>query len=137
MGMAVSVSGPLPLSTSAHLMIHDDCRSVGCYAMTDDGIKELYAMVRGRFRGGNRTVQLQLLLFRMNDFNLLRHASIPHAPFWRNLKHRTDLFDATKVPPTVEVCEKRYVFNGAGAGGTRLDPNGLCPAALLSTMAAL
>jgi murein L,D-transpeptidase YafK len=123
--------------TGSYLMIHGDCKSVGCYAMTDDGIKELYAMVRESFRGGNRSVQLQLLPFRMTDANLLRHAASPHTPFWRNLKDGTDLFDANKVPPVVEVCEKRYVFNRNGAGAQTLDPNGVCPVGSYSTMAAL
>lgn len=123
--------------TGTYLMIHGDCKSVGCYAMTDDGIKELYAMVRESFRGGNDSVQLQLLPFRMTEANLARHAASPHAGFWRNLKAGTDLFDQTLLPPTVDVCERRYVFNRQGMGGPPLDPNGACPVAPHSTMAAL
>lgn len=121
----------------SYLMIHGDCKSVGCYAMTDEGIKEIYALTRESFKGGNRTVQLQLLPFRMNEANLTANAASPHITFWRNLKQGTDLFDATGVPPTVDVCEKRYVFNKATAGGTPLDPNGTCPVSSYSTMAAL
>lgn len=121
--------------TGTYLMIHGDCKSVGCYAMTDDGIKELYAMVRESFKGGNTSVQLQLLPFRMTDANLARHATSPHAAFWRNLKEGSDLFDASKVPPAVDVCEKRYVFNSTAA--TPLDPDGACPITSFSTMAAL
>ena len=117
------------------LMIHGDCWSRGCYAMTDDGIKELYAMVRESFRGGNQSMQLQLLPFRMTEANLARHAASPHAPFWRNLKEGTDIFDRTLQLPAVDVCEKRYVFNRTGAA--LLDPNGTCHVAPLSTMAAL
>ena len=47
--------------TGTYLMIHGDCLSVGCYAMTDDGIKEIYALARETFRGGNAAFQLQLL----------------------------------------------------------------------------
>jgi murein L,D-transpeptidase YafK len=123
--------------TGSYLMIHGDCKSVGCYAMTDDGIKELYAMVRESFKGGNRSAQLQLLPFRMTDANLDRHADSPHAPFWRNLKEGTDVFDATRQLPAVDVCERRYVFNRVAAGSGSLDPNGACPVGSLSTMAAL
>jgi murein L,D-transpeptidase YafK len=123
--------------TGSYLMIHGDCKSVGCYAMTDDGIKELYAMVRESFRGGNRSVQLQLLPFRMTEPNLARHASSPHAPFWRNLKEGTDEFDATRQLPVVDVCEKRYVFNRLAPGAAALDPNGACPVGTYATMAAL
>lgn len=59
----------------------------------------------------------------------------PHAPFWRNVKEGTDIFDRTLQLPAVDVCEKRYVFNRTGAA--LLDPNGTCHVAPLSTMAAL
>lgn len=121
--------------TGSNLMVHGDCKSVGCFAMTDEGVKELYALVRESFRGGNRSVQMQLLPFRMNEANLSANAASPHLAFWRNLKEGTDIFDATKLPPAVDVCEKRYVFNRTGAAP--LDPNGACPVAPLSTMAAL
>lgn len=121
--------------TGSNLMVHGDCKSVGCFAMTDEGVKELYALVRESFRGGNRSVQMQILPFRMNDANLEANAASPHLAFWRNLKEGTDIFDATKLPPTVDVCEKRYVFNQTGAAP--LDPNGACPVGSFSTMAAL
>lgn len=123
--------------TGTNLMVHGDCKSVGCFAMTDEGIKELYALVRESFRGGNRSVQLQLLPFRMNDTNMAAHASSLHAPFWANLKQGTDAFDSTLQPPAWDVCERRYVFNRNQPGGVPLDPNGPCPVGSLSTMAAL
>lgn len=123
--------------TGTYLMIHGDCLSVGCYAMTDEGIKEIYAMARETFRGGNSSFQLQLLPFRMTEANLGRHAASPHAAFWRNLKVGTDLFDATRRPPVWDVCERRYVFGQNGSSSVRLDPHGACPVEVYSTMAAL
>ena len=35
--------------TGAFLMIHGDCASVGCYAMTDEQIAEIYALAREAF----------------------------------------------------------------------------------------
>jgi murein L,D-transpeptidase YafK len=113
-----------------YLMVHGDCKSVGCYAMTDTGIKEIYAMARETFKGGNRSFQLQLLPFRMTDANLTANAASPHVPFWRNLKEGTDIFDATKLAPSWDVCEKRYVFNRNEPGGPPLDPLGTCPVSL-------
>ncbi len=121
--------------TGSHLMIHGDCKSVGCYAMTDEGIKEIYALTREAFRGGNRSVQLQLLPFRMTEANLTAHASSPHLPFWQNLKQGTDIFDATRQLPNWDVCEKRYVFNRA-PGQPPLDPSGACPVSTSTFQAA-
>src|SRR6266699_814701 len=40
------------------LMIHGDCSSRGCYAMTDEQIAEIYALARESFFGGQRTFQI-------------------------------------------------------------------------------
>ena len=123
--------------TGSNLMVHGDCKSVGCFAMTDAGIKEIYALVRESFRGGNRSVQLQLLPFRMTEANMATNATSPHAAFWRNLKQGTDFFDTNRAPPAWDVCERRYVFGNAPAVAIPLDPNAACPVGSYSTMAAL
>lgn len=115
--------------TGTNLMIHGDCKSVGCYAVTDDQIKEIYALARESFTGGNRSFQVQLLPFRMTDANMAANASSPHAAFWANLKEGTDLFDRNRKPPDWDVCEKRYVFNRNDPRTNPLDPLGACPAA--------
>jgi len=116
--------------TGTNLMIHGDCKSVGCYAMTDEGIKEIYAMARETFKGGNRSFQLQLLPFRMSDANMVANAASPHLAFWKNLKEGTDAFDATRQPPTWDVCERRYIFNKAAPGSQPLEPLGACPVSM-------
>ena len=122
--------------TGTNLMIHGDCKSVGCYAMTDEGIKEIYAMARETFRGGNRSFQLQLLPFRMNEANMTANAASPHAEFWRNLKEGSDAFEATRRPPAWDVCEKRYVFDRLSPGAPPLDPLGACPVSMSTFQAA-
>ena len=104
---------------------------------TDEGIKEIYALARESFRGGNRSFQLQLLPFRMTEGNMALNAASPHAPFWRNLKQGTDIFEATRRPPAWDVCEKRYVFGPTGTVAGPLDPVAACPLGSFSTMAAL
>jgi murein L,D-transpeptidase YafK len=123
--------------TGSYLMIHGDCKSVGCYAMTDDGIKEIYALAREAFRGGSTSFQLQLLPFRMTEDNFARHSSSPHVDFWRNLKAGADSFDQNKQPPLWDVCEQRYVFNLNDPRKAPLNPNGACPTGSFSTMAAI
>ncbi|GHA38924.1 hypothetical protein GCM10007989_38340 [Devosia pacifica] len=116
--------------TGTNLMIHGDCKSVGCYAMTDEGIKEIYAMARETFKGGNRSFQLQLLPFRMSEANMAANAASPHLAFWENLKEGTDAFEATRQPPTWDVCERRYIFNKGAPGSQPLDPSGACPVSM-------
>jgi len=111
--------------TGSNLMVHGDCSSVGCYAMTDSGISEIYALARESFAGGNTSFQLQIFPFRMTPANIAQNASNQHAPFWQNIKEAYDYFEVTRTPPTWDVCEQRYVF-GINTG-TPLDPMGVCP----------
>ena len=99
--------------TGSFLMVHGGCKSVGCYAMTDYAMDEIYGLVDEAFRGGQAKVQLEALPFRMTTQNLLRHADDPNTPFWEMLKTGSDAFLATGRPPTVAVCDQRYVFNAA------------------------
>ncbi len=118
--------------TGTHLMVHGDCSSQGCYAMTDAQILEIFALGRESFSGGQRSFQVQAYPFRMTPANLARHRNSPHLPFWRMLKEGNDHFEVTRRQPKVDVCDKRYVFNAIGPGdGTtpiNFDPLDSCPA---------
>src|SRR5215471_17621184 len=47
------------------LMIHGDCSSSGCYAMTDEQVGEIYSLARDSFLGGNPSFQIQAYPFRL------------------------------------------------------------------------
>ncbi|MFC0244675.1 hypothetical protein ACFOLL_08355 [Falsochrobactrum ovis] len=112
--------------TGQHLMVHGACSSSGCYSMTDESVSEIYAFGRDAFRGGQRDFQIQAFPFRMTNANMARYRNDPNFEFWKMLKQGYDAFEATKTPPKVDVCEKRYVFNAVPEGET-LDPAGACP----------
>ena len=63
--------------TGAFLMIHGDCSSRGCYAMTDEQIAEIYALARESFLGGQRSFQIQAYPFRMTPINMAKHRASP------------------------------------------------------------
>lgn len=111
--------------SGSNLMVHGDCKSVGCYAMTDAGIAEIYALARETFKGGNPSFQVQIFPFRMTTARIAQNASNQHVAFWRNIKEGYDYFDVTKTPPAWDVCEQRYIFNATATG---LDAMGPCPA---------
>ncbi|MDF2994563.1 MAG: hypothetical protein K0R27_200 [Xanthobacteraceae bacterium] len=95
------------------LMVHGACTSSGCYAMTDDGIAEVYAVAREALAVGQPGFQVQALPFRMTPRNFALHRNDPNMPFWRNLKQGTDVFAVTKQPPNVSACGGRYRFTSA------------------------
>jgi murein L,D-transpeptidase YafK len=114
------------------LMIHGDCASIGCYAMTDEQIGEIYSLARDSFLAGRPSFQVQAYPFRMTPANLARHRNNPHMAFWETLKIGNDHFEATHLEPTVEVCDRRYVFDAQSPAKSSkslvFDPAGKCPA---------
>ncbi|WP_414710062.1 L,D-transpeptidase family protein [Pseudorhodoplanes sp.] len=116
--------------TGAHLMVHGDCSSRGCYAMTDEQILEIFALGRESFFGGQKSFQVQAFPFRMTPANMAKHRNNPNMPFWRMLKEGYDHFEVTRLEPKVDVCEKRYVFNAQGRNGqpVNFSPRAACPA---------
>jgi murein L,D-transpeptidase YafK len=114
--------------TGSFLMVHGGCRSVGCYAMTDYAMEEIYGLVDEAFKGGQRKVQLQAFPFRMTAQNLAQHAGDPNMPFWQMLKAGSDAFLTVEQPPRVAVCDRRYVFNPVVGGD--VDPRAPCPAGI-------
>ena len=121
--------------TGSFLMVHGGCRSVGCYAMTDYQMEEIYGLVDEAFKAGQDKVQLQAFPFRMTEENLARHAEDPNTPFWQMLKTGSDAFAEGERPPTIAVCDQRYVFNPSFQSNN-LDPNAPCPSRTDSAAAA-
>jgi murein L,D-transpeptidase YafK len=114
--------------TGAFLMVHGDCSSAGCYAMTDEQMGEIYALGRESFFGGQREFQVQAYPFRMTPLNMAKHRNSPHMAFWRMIKEGYDHFEVTRREPKVDVCDKHYVFDAEPAPGTSFNPKARCPA---------
>jgi murein L,D-transpeptidase YafK len=116
--------------TGAFLMVHGDCSSRGCYAMTDEQIGEIFALGRDSFQGGQKSFQVQAFPFRMTPVNMAKHRNSPHMAFWRMIKKGYDHFEVTRQEPKVDVCEKHYVFDAESPSGGPLSFNARnrCPA---------
>src|SRR5215831_15023626 len=93
------------------LMIHGDCSSSGCYAMTDEQISEIYSLARDSFLGGRPSFQVQAYPFRLTPANLARHRNSPNLAFWKMLKIGNDHFETTHLEPKVDVCNRLYIFD--------------------------
>ena len=114
------------------LMVHGDCSSSGCYAMTDEQIGEIYSLARDSLLGGQPSFQIQAYPFRLTPENLARHRTNPHMAFWKMLKIGNDHFEATHLEPKVDVCNRRYVFDAQHPSNSSkplvFDPTSKCPA---------
>ena len=115
--------------TGADLMVHGDCTSSGCYAMTDAVMEEIYILARVALSAGQSAFQVQAYPFRMTTAKMESHKGDKWYEFWRNLKEGYDYFEISRLPPEIAVCEKRYLVNASFvAGDVRPDPAGACPA---------
>ena len=97
--------------TGSFLMVHGNCVSIGCYAMTDDKIEEIYALLEGTLDNGQRYVQVHVYPFRMTEENMAEYSDSKWYDFWVNLKEGYDYFEAEKLPPLVKVEHKQYTIH--------------------------
>src|SRR5690606_15361040 len=96
------------LRTGSYLLVHGGCSSVGCYAMTDPVMQEIYRIVSDAFAAGQKQVPMHVFPFRMTETNLARHAASEWHDFWINLKEGYDAFERSRLPPRISVCDGRY-----------------------------
>jgi murein L,D-transpeptidase YafK len=117
------------------LMIHGDCSSSGCYAMTDEQIGEIYSLARDSLLG-RPSFQVQAYPFRLTPANLARHRTHPHLAFWKMLKVGNDHFEATHLEPKVDVCNRLYVFDAQPPANSPnplvFNPAAKCPAFIVN-----
>ncbi len=123
--------------TGGLVMVHGACKSVGCFAMTDKGIDEIYGFVAAALAGGQHEVPVHIFPFRMTDAAIARESSsgggallsflatenadgAQWASFWRNLKEGYDMFQQTGEPPVAYACGDHYAFGDAGAACKRV-----------------
>lgn len=97
--------------SGSSLMVHGDCCSIGCFAMTDLGIEEIYSLADAALRGGQPFFRVHVFPFRMTPENMERHQSSRWYAFWENLQEGHDFFERNgHRPPDVTVREGRYRF---------------------------
>jgi murein L,D-transpeptidase YafK len=113
--------------TGSFVMVHGGCSSIGCFAMTDAVIDEIWRVVSAALKQGQPRFHVHIFPFRMTEDNLARRSQGRWAPFWRDLKAGYDAFEASQLPPSISVCEGRYVVSPAPVEGTA-DIDARCPA---------
>lgn len=121
-------------ATGSAVMVHGDCKSVGCFAMTNRGIEEIYGYVAAALAHGQREVPVHVFPFRMTEEAIEREAHGNNflafleeggprrdwSSFWRNLKQGYDMFQRSHVPPVAYACGDHYDFGAAGRSCARI-----------------
>ena len=98
--------------TGSLIMVHGSNVSIGCFAMTDPVIEEIYLVVEAALNHGQERVPVHVFPFRMTDERMAnaRMQNDVWLGFWETLKEGHDLFEAKKLPPEVSVRDGRYAF---------------------------
>lgn len=100
--------------TGSALMIHGNCVSTGCFAMTDEHIGEIYLLVEESIKQNKQSVPVHIFPFRMTEDQMELRKYSQWYPFWLNIKEGYDLFEQTHIPPEISVENKRYAFKSKG-----------------------
>ena len=99
--------------TGDFLMVHGSCVSIGCYAMGDDNIEEIYTLVEAALRAGQRQVEVHIFPFNFAEPPAANWRTGTWGEFWSNLQEGYDAFEQSKRPPTITVSGRRYVVAAA------------------------
>lgn len=95
--------------TGSLIMVHGSNVSVGCFAMTDPVIEEIYLIVEAALHAGQREAPVHVFPFRLTEERLAQAAGGEWEAFWREeLKPAYDAFEKEPVPPRIEVRDGRY-----------------------------
>jgi murein L,D-transpeptidase YafK len=99
--------------TGSFILVHGGCTTIGCFAMTNPVMEEIFTLTEAALFNGQESIQVHVFPFRMTQANLHARGSSPWLGFWSNLKEAYDAFERTSVPPQVSVCGNRYLIGQA------------------------
>lgn len=100
--------------TGTFIMVHGDRQSIGCFAMTDEKIEEIYTLCHAAFQKGQPYFRVHSFPFRMSPERMEKAKGHQWEAFWKELQPGYDWFEQKKIPPNVEVRDKRYYFQKSG-----------------------
>ncbi|MBD3677037.1 MAG: murein L,D-transpeptidase [Rhodobacteraceae bacterium] len=94
--------------TGSFLMVHGKCVSIGCYAMTDPAIEEIYVLVEAALDAGHPAVPVHAFPFRMTEARLAQAEGHAWFGFWQSLAPAYNTFEDTRQLPTILVQNAQY-----------------------------
>lgn len=94
--------------TGSYLMVHGDCVSIGCYAMDDQQIEIIYALVSAAHQRGQLAVPVHIFPFHLTQENLQRYANHRWYSFWQMLQPAYEFFEREHIPPQIHVRAGKY-----------------------------
>lgn len=95
--------------TGGYIMVHGDCVSAGCFAMTDKLIEEIYEKVESALEH-QKTIPVHIFPFPLTSIRKFLFRWHPYARFWDELTPIYNYFETKKLVPVVNIKNKKYVL---------------------------
>lgn len=91
--------------TGSLIMVHGSDVSVGCFAITDEGVEEVYTMVAEALANGQEKVDVQIHPFVPTPSRMANAKGSPHDDFWKIMRQAWEWTERNGTPAP-------YVING-------------------------
>jgi murein L,D-transpeptidase YafK len=92
------------------ILIHGGCGSIGCFAIQNQNVEEVYGAVRAALRNSQAYVPVLTLPFRFSALAPEKEDTLHMSEFWSDLRRADLLFERDRLPPTAWICDGRYYF---------------------------
>ncbi len=98
-------------SSGSYIMIHGSDVSIGCLAMTDPCIEEIYLIIQAALAQGQAQVPTHVFPFRLTPERLESAEEDTHHAFWKMLQPAYLKFEEQQQPPKVKIMGGLYEFD--------------------------
>lgn len=96
--------------TGSSIMVHGNCVSIGCFAMTNPFIEQIWTLMEEAFNQKQPLINVFIFPFKFENKALNNYRENNNYLFWKQLEPIDLLFNKTHKIPTVLVQDKKYVI---------------------------
>ncbi len=96
--------------TGNFIMIHGNCVSIGCFAMTDPIIEEIWTLLASSLTKGQQNIPVHIFPFSNMSAELSKHKGNKHYQFWKQLAPIDSVFNTTAIIPDVRIIAGKYIM---------------------------
>jgi murein L,D-transpeptidase YafK len=96
--------------SGSSILIHGKCGSIGCFAIQDRNVEEVYAAVRAALESGQAYIPVLSLPFHFASLAPAKQDTRQMSEFWADLRRADLLFERDRLPPAAWICDGRYYF---------------------------
>lgn len=94
-----------PIAPGSDIFIHGGCQSIGCIAITNEKIEELYFLAERAKALGQEKIYVYIFPSEMDKSFFQQNSSSPYLSFWKNLEKIHEYFQEGHFLPTIKSNE--------------------------------